>query len=271
MNSDATGEHAGASEPTGPALQTVGIDAIAVKPTELGLDRIPGWVDLVAVDYEGREHVPDPAALRELAADHDVRLTAPVRADGFDPRGDDSLLDAVPETVGLVLVAGNGAYLDDRERSRAVAPRLRAAADRARDPWIGTEGVERVALAVGGTQYELLGRDTASEVRALRAAGFEGSLALYAPTVLASEEDRILDAVGDYAARRGPVRRALPEGAATDSRASGRAREILTAACRDYALVGDRGTVRERVRRLTAAGVDRVVAYPARGPAALEQ
>ncbi len=52
-----------------------------------------------------------------------------------------------------VLVAGHGAYLTDDEAARAVAPRLRAAVD-VPAPWVGTEGIERLALAVGGTQYD---------------------------------------------------------------------------------------------------------------------
>lgn len=72
------------------------------------------------------------------------------------------------------------------------------------------EGIERVALAVGGTQFELLARHTVREVRALRRAGFDDGIAC-------------------------------------------------------YALVGDVETVRGRVADLEGAGVDRVVAYPARG------
>ncbi len=40
---------------------------------------------------------------------------------------------------------------------------------------------------------------------------------------------------------------------------------MLLAASRDFALVGDVATVRERVEGLRAAGADTVVAYPARG------
>lgn len=80
-----------------------------------------------------------------------------------------------------------------------------------------------------------------------------------------TDENAILDAVGAYAARRGPVRRALPDDAATDATATGRAREVLTAAVRDYALVGSLATIRDRVRELKAAGADLVVGYPAAG------
>jgi alkanesulfonate monooxygenase SsuD/methylene tetrahydromethanopterin reductase-like flavin-dependent oxidoreductase (luciferase family) len=40
---------------------------------------------------------------------------------------------------------------------------------------------------------------------------------------------------------------------------------VLSAAVRDYALVGSVETVRDRVRELKAAGVDTVVGYPAGG------
>ncbi|WP_255150661.1 DUF7388 family protein [Halorarius halobius] len=242
-----------------------GLDALALKPTEHDLSRAADLpVDTLNVDYEGHEHVPDPDAMRALAADRELLVTTPVRADGFDPLGDDSLLP-LPDEVSRVLVAGHRAYLSAAEAEKAIAPRLGAAREAAPDAWVGTEGVERLALAAGGTQYELLARDTARRVRGLRAAGFDGEVAVYAPVVLEDAEDAILDAVGGYAARRGPVARALPEGAATDGTATARAREVLSAAVRDYALVGDTATVRERVDALREAGVDTVVGYPARG------
>jgi len=252
-------------------LSRTGVDALALKPAECDVSRaLDGDVDVVTVDYEGREHVPDGQTLRELAAEKRLRLTTPVRATGYDPTGDDSLDDAIPAGVGRVLVAGHGAYLDDEEQARAVAPRLGAAVQRHPEAWVGTEAVERVALATGATQFELLSRRTHRDVRALRAAGFDGDVAVYAPTVLTDEEDAVLDAVGAYAARRGPVRRALPDAAdgesvATDASASGRARDVLSKAVRDYALVGDVATVREQVAALHDVGVDHVVAYPARG------
>jgi len=251
---------------TGLSLAEAGIDAVALKPTEVDVARATGLdVATLAVDYEGADAVPSRATLDSLTESASVRLTTPVRADGYDPLGDDSRLAGVPDRVGRVLVAGNGAYLSETESSRAIAPRLRAAAEGTEDPWVGTEGVERVALAVGGTQYELLSRSTEREIRALRAAGYEGSVALYAPVVLSDDEDTVLDAVGDYTARRGPVRRALPEDAATDSDATGRGREVLGQAVHDYALVGSPSTVSDRVASLREAGVDTVVAYPARG------
>ncbi|ERH13610.1 MAG: hypothetical protein J07HB67_02651 [halophilic archaeon J07HB67] len=186
------------------------------------------------------------------------------------------MVDRLPTAAGRVLVAGNGAYLDETEQSRAVAPRLGAAVETARavvdetagvsrEPWVGTESVERVALAAGGVQYELLSRRTAADLRGLRAAGFDGGVAVYAPTVPSTDEDTILDAVGGYTARRRPVQRALPDGAATDASATGRAREVLEQAVRDYALVGSVSTIRDRVAELKSAGADSVVGYPAAG------
>ena len=251
---------------TGVTLTDAGIDAAALKPTEVDVSRAAALdVETVTIDYEGARHLPDRSTLAVLAETKRVRVTTPVRVDGFDPLGDDSALAGLPEGVGRVLVAGHDAYLTSEEAERAVVPRLRDAAEAAADPWVGTEGIERPALAVGGTQFELLSRSTTRDLRALRAAGFEGDVAVYAPTVLTDDEDVILDAVGAYTARRGPVRAALPEDAATDATARGRARDVLTRAVRDYALVGDKETVADRVAQLKDAGADTVVGYPARG------
>ena len=257
------------------AVRRAGLDGVALKPAECDLSRA---VDLprstLVVDYEGREHLPDAGALSRLARDHAVRVTTPVRADGFDPLGDDSALATLPDAAGRVLVAGHGAYLSEAEASRAIAPRLGAAREADPDAWVGTEGVERLALAAGGTQFELLSRSTARAVRSLRAAGFDGDVAVYAPTVLDDDPDEILDAVGGYVARRGAVRRALagaepdaddPDGFAADATTTGRAREVLLAASRDFALVGAVEQVRERTDALRDAGVDSVVGYPAQG------
>lgn len=242
-----------------------GIDAAALKPTECDLSRATDLSLDVTIDYEGREQLPDADTLRTLAADRSVRVTTPVRADGFDPLGDDSLAESLPEDVDRVLVAGHPAYLTEEERSRAVAPRLGAALEGASNPWVGTEGIERIALAAGGTQFELLSRSTERDVRALRAAGYDGEIAVYAPTVLADEDDAVLDAVGEYVARRKPVARALPDEPATDATATDRTRDVLLKASRDFALVGTAETVRERVAELKELGVDQVVGYPARG------
>ncbi|MFC7044904.1 luciferase [Halobacteriaceae archaeon GCM10025711] len=253
---------------TSSAAVETGIDAAALKPTECDVsaaDDLP--FDSVTIDYEGREHVPDRETLAALADDHAVRLTTPVRADGYDPLGDDSLVAEIPDGVRRVLVAGNSAYLTRAERGRAIAPRLAAAVEGATDAWVGTEGIERLAMATGATQFDLLSRTTEREVRALRHAGFDGEVALYAPTVLTDDEDAILDAVGGYVARRSAVSRALPDGGTTDSAATGRAREVLLAAADDYALTGTPGEIREQVAAFREAGVDTVVGYPARGVA----
>lgn len=253
-----------------PTLEDVGIGAVALKPAEHDLETgIDVDVETVVVDYEGREHLPDAGTLETIADAYDCYVTTPVRADGFDPLGDDSLAASLPADVTRVLVAGNRAYLTDDERRRAVAPRLRAAREDTPDAWVGTEGIERIALATGGTQFELLSRGTEREISAMRAAGFDGDVALYAPTVLTDDPDEMLEAIGRYVARRRPVRRALPGDAATGADAAGRTREVLLEAASEYALVGDVETVRDRVAGLEAAGVDRVVAYPARGLSAL--
>lgn len=251
---------------TATGLAAVGFDGAALKPTEVDLSLATALdVGTVTVDYEGPASVPDRETLRQLAGEFDVRLTTPVRARGFDPLAENSSVDPMPEAVSRVLVAGHRAYLSADERRKPIAPRLDAAADAATDPWIGTEGIERLALAIGGTQFELLSGRTGRDVRALRDAGFDGQVALYAPTVLSEDPDEILDAVGDYAVRRKRVRDALPDGADTDSEVTGRARTILQRACREYALVGDPETVSDRIDDLRRQGVDHVVGYPARG------
>jgi len=242
------------------------LDGAAIKPAEVDIEDVHDVpFGTLTVDYEGHEHVPDVETLERLAEDREVRVTVPVRADGFDPLGDRSVLDALPEGIDRVFVAGNPAYLEEHERTRAVAPRLGALVQEDGDAWVGTEGIERLALATGATQFELLSRTTLRAVRGIRAAGFGGEVAVYAPTVLVDDEDEILDAVGGYVSRRKPVARALPDDAPTDSSAAGRARSVLLAAASDYALVGSREDIAERVQQLREAGVDTVVGYPARG------
>ena len=256
---------------SGESVLRAGIDAAAIKPAECDVREAASLaVNTVAIDYEGREHLPSTEVLERLAREKQVYVTTPVRADGFDPLGDDSLARRLPDSVGRIVVAGHPAYLSAEERTRAVAPRLKAGVDAAdgagaTDAWVGTESVERLALATGATQFELLSRRTERDLRALRAAGFEGEIAVYAPTVLADDEDEVLDAVGAYVSRRRPVAEALPEDATVDRTATGRAREVLSKASRDFALVGSVATVAERVAALERAGADRVVGYPARG------
>lgn len=248
-------------------LHRSGIDAAAIKPAECdpsAAAKLP--VDTVTIDFEGREHVPDSEILGRLAAEIDtLRVTVPVRADGYDPLGDDTRYEEIPPEVKLVVVAGHPAYLSAAERSRSVRERLEAVVRTADDPWVGTEGVERAARATGATQFLLLSPSTGDELRTLRDDGIEGGLAVYAPTVLDEDSDAVLDAVGPYVRRRGRVRHALSDGVACDSRATGRTREVLLEAAREYALVGDAASVRERVAGLRDAGADRIVGYPAQG------
>lgn len=262
-------DEAAATTDSDARISRAGLDGVALKPAECDVARaVDLSVSTLVVDYEGREHLPDAETLERLAADHTLRVTTPVRVDGFDPLGDDSLLERLPESASRVLVAGHGAYLSEHEAARAIAPRLGAAREQDEDAWVGTENVERLALAAGGTQFELLSRSTERAIRALRDAGFDGEVAVYAPTVLSDDEDVVLDAVGDYVARRGPVRSAL-DGAvddlATDASATGRTRKVLLKASRDFALTGSVSAVRERTEGLRDAGVDVVAGYPAQG------
>ena len=97
------------------------------------------------------------------------------------------------------------------------------------------------------------------------AAGFDDAVAGYAPTVCMADPDAALDGVGGYAARRAPVSQRLPDGAATDAPAAGPDRSTLLEAATDFRLVGDDPTVRDRIGTRRSVGLDRVVAYSARG------
>jgi hypothetical protein len=261
-------------------LASVDLDMIAVKPSEVAVGRASDLsVDEVLIDYEGLTHVPDAAVLDTLTTNIGVRLTTPLRADGFDPLGDNTVAERLPTTVKRVLVAGHSAYLTKAERRRAIAPRLQAARDRALDAWIGTEGIERLALAAGGTQFELLSRTTERDLQSLRTVDFEGQLAVYAPVVLTDNEDAILDALGSYVARRQSVASALSDGTteespshpvssdeiSTDSTAVGYAREVLLNASHEFALVGSAEQVNARISELQEAGIDIIVGYLPRG------
>lgn len=247
-------------------VRRAGLDAVALKPREVDLasvDELP--VGRAIVDYEGPSVLPDPATLDQLAELVELRVTVPVRADGFDPLGDDRRWADLPGTAAVALVAGNPTYLRPEECRRAIAPRLAAALDRSATAWVGTEGIERIAMATGATQFELLAPGTERRVRDLRTLGFDGEVAVYAPTVLTDDADAVLDALGAYAARRRRVAAALPAGTPIDSSATGRTRDVLLSAATDYGIVGSLSAVRERVERLHEAGVDHVVGYPPRG------
>ena len=247
-------------------LRETGLTGVALKPTEVdvsGITELP--LSTAVLDFEGIDHLPTRSTLERLADRVDLRVTVPVRADGFDPLGDDSAFDRIPAGVDHVLVAGNPAYLGTEERRRPIAPRFGAALDRANDPWVGTESVERLALATGVGQFELLGPTTERDFRGLREAGFDGHLAVYAPTVVSPDDAVVLDAVGDYLARRDPVREQLPREARTDRRAAGPIRETLLNAAAEYVIAGGASEIQARVDTLLDAGADSVIAYPAEG------
>lgn len=238
-------------------LADAGFDGIAIKPASQTIDLCSPETDRVVIDYEGETHLPSPAIVDDLVDKTEVVLTAPVRADGFDPLGDDSRLTSYDAEVGFAFVPGNGAYLDDRARSRAIAPRLAAALDRQPDAWVGTEGIERLALATGATQYELLAPRTGAALDALRTAGFDGSFVVYAPTVLTADRERALDALAGYLRRRRSVKRSLSDASTASAR-----RDILLDAMDAYAIVGDRQAAIERIDALKAAGASAVIGHP---------
>lgn len=253
------------------SLGEIDVDAIAVKPAEVDLDIITDWSPMMLViDFEGMEHLPTLSSIRAIAAVHETVLTAPVRADGFDPCGDDHLLSELQDHVSFAFVAGHPGYLRPHEQARAIAPRLRVALDRFGDGMVGTEGIERIALATGATQYELLSPRTHRTIRSLRHAGFAGDIAVYAPTVRSDDEDILLDTLGAYVARRGAVANGLSPAAKTDRTASGETRVRLLDAIGEYALIGTNETINDDIRRLKSVGVDTVVCYPAAGLSSLD-
>lgn len=242
------------------------VDGLALKPTVIDLSAVRDYgVDTLVIDYEGTAAMPDADTLTELSGLASVRVTTPVRGTGFDPLGDDRRARALPSTVDRVLVAGHPAYLEAEERKRAVAPRLLAAAESHPTAWVGTEGVERAAYATGLTQFELLSKTTERTVMTLVGGAVDLSIAVYAPIVPTTDEDRILDAIGEYVARRPRVSRGLPDDAATDSLATGSTRERLLAAASDAALVGSGDQIEQRVQQLRSVGVDTIIGYPALG------
>ena len=64
----------------GATLARVGIDAVALKPAEVDVERAVDLdVDTLAVDYEGREHLPSPETLaaRSASVSGDGRCSRP--------------------------------------------------------------------------------------------------------------------------------------------------------------------------------------------------
>lgn len=241
-------------------LATAGFDAIAIKPSSQSITSIdPSQIDAIVIDFEGPAHLPDPNQVAELSEESHVTLTAPVRADGFDPLGDDGLFDQFEEADRFALVAGNGAYLTEGEQRKAIAPRLGRAIKRYPDAWVGTEGIERLALATGASQFELLSPDTPNMLTGLRSAGFDGEIALYAPTVVTDDRQVALSELKSYLSRRRRVKRALSNGSATHTDPQ----DVLLQAMDDYALVGDESSIAQQIESLKTAGATTVVGYPA--------
>lgn len=247
-------------------LGELGIDAIAIKPSKVDISTVEQVsTPYLVIDFEGVDHLPRTSTVEALAEDSEVVMTAPIRADGFDPLGDDTLLRSYGDLVTFAFVAGHPAYLNRSEVPRAVAPRLTGALDRFGDALVGTEGIERLALTTGAPQYELLSRSTAAEVRGLRRMGFDGEVFVYAPLAVSEDEDLLLDTLGSYVSRRSVVANRLSDGVPTDRHASGSTREILLDAITEYTIAGSDHEVRKRVDALKRAGIDAVVAHPALG------
>lgn len=239
-------------------IAEAGFDGIALKPTTQPPDSVdPTAVDSLVIDFEGDDSLPSPDAVAETAAHTTVVVTTPVRSDGFDPLGDDRLFAAYAPHARFALVAGNGAYLHPHERRRAIAPRLAEAIERYPDALVGTEGIERIALATGAAQFELLGPRTASLIRGLRAAGFTGDIAVYTPAAVTDDRQAAIDWLSGYLRRRRPVQRALDN--AGDSSDEQR---VLDQALDNFALVGDTATVNRRIDSLKAVGATAVIGHP---------
>lgn len=246
-------------------IRTTDIDGIAVKPSQGPIVQALHFdTDRVTIDFEGHDHVPSINSLEELAERKSVRVTVPIRADGFDPLGDDSILQLLPASVGTVLVAGHPAYLQEEERRRAIAPRLRAALETFPNAWVGCEGIEALAKASGATQFLLLSDRTEDDLSELGASGIEDDIAIYAPVVASNNPDYILDAIGDYVARRRPVRATLVNENRTDHTATDPDRTHLIRSAKQYALVGTTKEIDDRITGLKNAGADYVIGYPAR-------
>jgi len=182
------------------AVARAGIDAVALKPAECDVSRAANSpIDRVTIDYEGREHLPDAETLDRLAAEAELYVTTPVRADGFDPLGDDSLIDKIPDPPPAGCSWRATARTSRRtSRRRAVAPRLGAARAARRPRRVGRHGASSASRwRRGGTQFELLSLSVDRSRRAWAPRRrVRRRIAVYAPTVLTDDEDVVLDAVG---------------------------------------------------------------------------
>lgn len=242
-------------------IEAVGFDALAVKPSHTDPSRVKSSpFDRFIIDFEGTEHYPSVSLIRELQASTNVRLTIPVRVDGFDPLGNRDYLDVLPQETKVVLVAGNPAYLSQAELNRRIAPRIGEVASEFTDVWVGTEGIPLIALATDATQFFLLSPESRNTVKAIRSAGYEGTIAVYAPTVISDDRNTILDAIGPYTARRDRVRRELKHPDSITDLDSGD-RKVLLRAIQEFALTGSVPEINEQIQSLKNQGIDTVVSY----------
>ncbi|MFB6254804.1 MAG: luciferase [Halobacteriaceae archaeon] len=242
------------------------LDGIAIKPSETDISHLSNSpFDQIIIDYEGMDVLPDRREIEELADEKTVHLTTPVRASSFDPIADRGSRMKVPSTINRIFVAGNPKYLTESEQNKTIQPRIVTATDRHPFAWVGTEGIERIALATGNPQFELLSPTTESNILHLRACGVEVDINVYAPAVIDSSKDRILDTLGEYVARRSEVRKALPANSSLDGSATGKTRRILLQAINNYALVGDVDAINQQITKLYEIGVSNVIIYPAGG------
>lgn len=245
-------------------LHAAGVDGLALKPTQYDLCAVPSSpVETLVIDYEGRGAFPDSSVLMQLATEYELYVTTPVRADGFDPLGDDSYLDRIPSSAKRVLVAGNPAYLTDDEQQRKISPRLKKARQSDPSAWIGTEGIEPLANRLGGTHFELLGPALDDRISQRRDDSAIDQVAVYAPMVITDDADQKIAALGEYVSRRDSVRSEIPEVRSVVDMARGRIRKELLEAIDQYALAGSIETIHRRITDFHANGVDQVIVYPA--------
>lgn len=241
-------------------ISDVTCDAIAVKPSQTSLSHVTSSpIDSVVIDFEGREHYPSNTTIQELQETTDTRVTIPIRVDGFDPLGDREYIDSLPTETKVVLVAGNPAYLSEDELQRAIAPRIGTAIDEFSDAWIGTEGIPLIALATTAPLFFLLSPESKHTIQQIRSAGYHGSIAVYAPTVVSTDTDTILQTLGPYTMRREPVRRKLD--AESLSSLAPDEQEILLRETQQYTLTGSLSEINTQISRLKTKGVDNIVSY----------
>ncbi len=238
----------------------VGFDALAVKPRDTDLSQIPSTpVNNVVIDFEGREHYPSNTTIRSLQETTNLRVTLPIRVDGFDPLGNREYLDSIPPETKVVLVAGNPAYLTENELDRSIAPRIGTAVDKFANAWIGTEGIPLIALATTAPLFFLLSPQSKRTIQQIRSVGYEGTIAVYAPTLITEDTDTLLETLGPYTLRRDPVRHKLES--TSLSSLNPEDQEILIRETQKYALTGSVSAINSQISHLKNHGVDKVVSY----------